>query len=310
MKTTQPVNICKTGQCTKRLLPLSFKLSPLSLQLSAFCLSVLLFGPAQTFAAEFDGTLKEVKITDSSGTNQPPSAVLTYTQSGSIFTFDASGSSDPDGTIAEYKWDFGDGSTATGITASHQFPSGTYNVTLTLIDINGGVALVQKKISGAVVYEDAEDGTTTGWSIYDNVPEGATISNITDPDNGSKVIQFRGAGTDNGFKLVNNDGSNWQATGRTVIQWNMKIASTGFNIFVEVNTTAGKRYLQYTQTNGDNLGTSTYVHHGLGTIIGAWYTVNRDLQADLNEAQPGVNILEVNAFLIKADGMVDNISLF
>lgn len=146
MKITQPVNICKTGQCTKRLLPLSFKLSPLSLQLSAFCLSFLLFGPAQTFAAEFDGTLKEIKITDSAGANQPPTAVINYTQDGATFAFDATESSDQDGNIVEYKWDFGDGSTATGITASHNFNTGTNPVTLTTKDNEGAVALSQINI--------------------------------------------------------------------------------------------------------------------------------------------------------------------
>jgi PKD repeat protein len=49
--------------------------------------------------------------------------------------FDGTGSSDPDGTIVAYDWDFGDGNTGSGATATHTYTEdGTYNVTLTVTD--------------------------------------------------------------------------------------------------------------------------------------------------------------------------------
>jgi PKD repeat protein len=52
--------------------------------------------------------------------------------------FDASASTDPDGGIVAYEWDFGDGSTATGIDARHRYRSaGTYTATLTVRDGTG-----------------------------------------------------------------------------------------------------------------------------------------------------------------------------
>ncbi len=42
---------------------------------------------------------------------------------------------------------------------------------------------------------------------------------------------------------------------------------------------------------------------------GQWYTVVRDLQADLDGAQPGVTILEVNGLLIRGSGLVDDVKL-
>ena len=51
---------------------------------------------------------------------------------------DANGSSDSDGTITNYNWDFGDGNTAIGVIASHQYTvAGSYAVTLTVTDNDG-----------------------------------------------------------------------------------------------------------------------------------------------------------------------------
>ena len=50
-------------------------------------------------------------------------------------SFDASGSSDADGTIVSYSWDFGDGSVGSGETTSHSYNSeGTYTIVLTVVD--------------------------------------------------------------------------------------------------------------------------------------------------------------------------------
>ena len=66
-------------------------------------------------------------------TNQPPTASFTFSCSGLTCSFDGTGSTD-DGTLT-YSWAFGDGSTATGATASHTYGAdNTYLVTLTVDD--------------------------------------------------------------------------------------------------------------------------------------------------------------------------------
>ncbi len=55
-----------------------------------------------------------------------------------VITFDGSGSTDPEGNIASYAWDFGDGISGTGITVTHAYSTaGTYTVTLTVTDDGG-----------------------------------------------------------------------------------------------------------------------------------------------------------------------------
>jgi PKD repeat protein len=54
------------------------------------------------------------------------------------FAFDGSGSGDPDGTIVEYRWEFGDGQSGSGEKPMHTYEvEGTYNVILTVTDNDG-----------------------------------------------------------------------------------------------------------------------------------------------------------------------------
>ena len=48
--------------------------------------------------------------------------------------FDGSSSTDADGTIKSWSWDFGDGKQATGKLVTHKFTPGTYHVSLTVTD--------------------------------------------------------------------------------------------------------------------------------------------------------------------------------
>jgi PKD repeat protein len=70
--------------------------------------------------------------------NQPPTAVFTHSETGLTTSVNGSGSSDPDGSITSYAWDFGDNQTGTGAMANHTYgAAGTYTVSLTVTD-NGG----------------------------------------------------------------------------------------------------------------------------------------------------------------------------
>jgi PKD repeat protein len=69
--------------------------------------------------------------------NQSPTAAFTKSCSGLTCSF-TSTSSDPDGTIASYSWNFGDGGTSTGQNPSHTYAAGgTYTVTLRVTDNQG-----------------------------------------------------------------------------------------------------------------------------------------------------------------------------
>ena len=80
--------------------------------------------------------------------NASPTAEFTHEIQGQQLTVDASESTDPDGTIASYGWDFGDGNSAEGITAGHSYAEpGTYQVKLTVTDDANGTDTATKQVT-------------------------------------------------------------------------------------------------------------------------------------------------------------------
>ena len=82
---------------------------------------------------------KSAAIVVSSGINQPPVAVISATPTSAYapatISVSAAGSSDPDGTIASSVISFGDGTSASGLTASHTFSAaGVYTLTAKVTD--------------------------------------------------------------------------------------------------------------------------------------------------------------------------------
>jgi PKD repeat protein len=81
---------------------------------------------------------KQVQVTR---TNRSPVADFTTSCNQLSCTFTATGSSDPDGTIASYAWDFGDNASGAGNPVQHPYATaGTRNVTLTVTDNEGATA--------------------------------------------------------------------------------------------------------------------------------------------------------------------------
>jgi hypothetical protein len=95
-------------------------------------------------------------------------------------TFDASASTDPDGQIVQYIWNFGDGETGTGICVTHIYRSpGVYSAKLTVID-DAGVNSSSYKTLNAYAQPTASvtlqilasgevGGTTTVYAMVNNV---------------------------------------------------------------------------------------------------------------------------------------------
>ncbi|MGD8536957.1 MAG: PKD domain-containing protein, partial [Candidatus Aminicenantes bacterium] len=88
------------------------------------------------------------------GGNEDPVASFFYDKSSDVapatVDFDATSSSDPDGSIDSYEWDFGDGETGMGDIASHDYATtGPFTVTLTVTDNEGATGSTTETITFA-----------------------------------------------------------------------------------------------------------------------------------------------------------------
>jgi PKD repeat protein len=87
--------------------------------------------------------------------NQPPIARITFSPNAvgttaTIFNFSASTSTDSDGSISQYMWQFGDGTTSASVSPSKQYSlAGSYTVQLTVTDNSGAVNTTDLLISVA-----------------------------------------------------------------------------------------------------------------------------------------------------------------
>jgi PKD repeat protein len=155
-------------------------------------------------------------IVDSPTSNVAPTADVGGPYSGyegSPVSFDGSASSDSDGTITAYSWDFGDSSAlGTGVNPSHTYAdNGAYSVTLTVTDDDGAtgtdsttatianvaptvgaitilpsdVVQVNTLITASASFTDpgTADTHTAGWAWGDGTTSTGTVTG--DPGDGS-----------------------------------------------------------------------------------------------------------------------------
>ena len=118
--------------------------------------------------------------------NKPPTAVASATPTSGTaplaVSFDGSASTDTDGTIASYVWNFGDGSTATGKTATHTYTTAaTFSATLQVTDNQGAnntrTIPITVKVPDLFAALNIELGEVTVSSTWVRVPLTLTYTN-------------------------------------------------------------------------------------------------------------------------------------
>jgi len=98
--------------------------------------------------------------------NVPPLPAFDYgpyePEAGETVAFDASGTTDPDGAVMEYWWDFGDGTVDIGNPISHSYEeAGEYTVALTVADDDGDTATLVQSV--AIFEADTTPAASFTW---------------------------------------------------------------------------------------------------------------------------------------------------
>jgi len=183
--------------------------------------------PCRVYAAQTGGSAAELDVANAPADcapqppapppNQPPVGDAGGPYSGVArvaVSFDGSGSSDPDGSIVAYEWDFGDGDTGTGERPTHTYAlAGNYAVSLKVTDDDGDTATAD---TSADIAENqpptandetfALDTAVVARDGQIEVPAPGVLLHDTDPD-GDLLTAELYSGANGGSVVVNADGS-------------------------------------------------------------------------------------------------------
>ena len=170
-----------------------------------------------TLSTDDDSASATLAVSEQEPENQDPAAAFDASPSdpeaGETVAFDASGSSDADGSVASYEWDFGDGSSATGASPSHTYDSpGDYTVSVTVTDDDGATATATQTVSVSAASDDSDDGTPASTEVglspeSDLVAVGESAAYdivVSDADGGVGVYSMTVAVDDPGVASITN----------------------------------------------------------------------------------------------------------
>lgn len=156
--------------------------------------------------------------------NSPPTAKITAPDiglPGKPVIFDASKSSDKDGNIKQFSWDFDDGTTAKGQKVNHIFSQpGKYEVSL-IIEDNGKGFCTQDKIFHTIIIN-------TRPIAHIQMQEMAAVNEIVKPDPGKsidsdgEIIEYEWDFGDNTKSSEKNPSHQWEKPGTYIVQLKIK----------------------------------------------------------------------------------------
>lgn len=155
--------------------------------------------PDSPSSVQFEGSIDEVAVYNEAlsasrvsshytvGTtgalpNSAPTAAIDAPVVNGLDVAFTGGGTDSDGTIASYSWDFGDGTSGTGATASKTYAAaGTYTVKLTVTDDDGATAQATTDVTVAPIPNQAPTAQFPAPAI-DALSVSVDGSTSTDPD--------------------------------------------------------------------------------------------------------------------------------
>jgi len=112
-----------------------------------------------------------------------PIAAFSRSCAGRDCTFDASGSSNPGGSIDSYEWDFGDGDSATGSSVTHTYDStGSYTASLTVTGDGGGTDTREETFTVSTLLPALSPGPVTQGVDYEFYEASGTYTSLDEVD--------------------------------------------------------------------------------------------------------------------------------
>lgn len=184
---------------------------------------------------------------DDLGENQAPvaqiSADFEVGEAPLAVNFSAEGSIDPDGDPITYNWDFGDGSSDVGITASHIYPTaGIYSATVTVSDDKNktdskSITITVESGQNQIAYPEGVPHAIPGIIQAEDYDLGGNLAYLdNDATNNGNAYRNDGVDIEPCTLGSNNFNVGWIETGEW-LEYTVNVTSTG-NYKVKISTAA------------------------------------------------------------------------
>jgi PKD repeat protein len=254
--------------------------------------------------------------------NVAPTASFTSAATGLTVSVDGTGSTDPDGRVAGYAWDFGNGQAASGATASHTFAAaGEHVVRLTVTDDDGATGTVAKTVTvtappapeepgepgaepvPALVADAFERAVASGFGRADTGGAWSATGGTRSVSDGMGHLQVTTAGGSSAVWL--NAVSVSDVAVQTGIRLDAAPTGAGTYVYLVGRRTAGGHYRGVVRFSADGtvrLGVSRVVSGAETTlrtvVLPGSYTLGSTLQVrlDLSGGGSGSTVLNAKAW--------------
>ncbi|WP_454301933.1 PKD domain-containing protein [Salana multivorans] len=174
---------------------------------------------AASFSGLWAGPVGATPGTGGEAPNAAPVAEFSLAADRLRVDLDGSGSTDADGSITEYAWDFGDGQVGSGAVVSHEYATaGSYDVTLTVTDDRGATGAATRSVTvttpaepGVVLARDVfARSVSNGWGSADvggawTIGSGVGARYSVESGSGTQVLHAAGASTRMNLADVSSD---------------------------------------------------------------------------------------------------------
>ena len=160
----------------------------------------------------------------------------------------------------------------------------------------------------STVYEDAEDGSISGWFQYN----GGSVKNIIGGANGSpRAIEINGDIKNDVFRLANEDGSDWNNETQFFLEFSIALDQPGSGaIYVQLDTSLGTKFLVYNDNSVSENYDPDLIHMNIGDISdGQWHKVLRNLEEDLITRSPDAQLYSIESLFVYGSAKLDSVSL-
>jgi len=140
-----------------------------------------------------------------------------------------------------------------------------------------------------------QDANINRWYVYANSQKNALLK-VYDATLKKNVVSLK---TSNGKSIAMQLGDHWNDS-KSVISWEQKIKGR-YIIYLQINTTKGKRYIVYQENVEDRgLYDTYYLNISLpASVNNSWKTITRDIKADLKRVESDNTFISVDRFLVR-----------